>query len=231
MGQFAIRAKAIAISGFAAIVTAIIGIAPVWGTESANPSVPAGIYSYTVSHGRLGKIGDYTNVISHDGDRTIVETEVDITAKVLFLRVAREKAQRRQIWRDGRLIDYHSETGSGKDKAVTTGRAEGGKFLIEGPRGKVTAPAGVFPINPWNPDIIEAEVLMGEKNGTLHPVKRVESGEETITWNGDSIPTLHYKLIGHRDEEIWFDARGVAVKFSARYKGDAIIFTLNAPDP
>lgn len=212
----------------------------VLGSFAANPAsraeitppsqVPAGTYSYGVTHERLGHIGDYTNVISYDGDKTLVRTEVDISAKVLFLRVAREKAQRRQVWRNGRLTDYWSETGAGKDKAITTGRAEGGKFLIEGPRGKTVAPAGVFPINPWNPDIIEAEVLMGEKNGTLHPVKRVERSEEIITWNGADIPTLHYKLIGHRDEEIWFDERGVAVKFTARYKGDTITFTLKAPD-
>src|SRR5690606_23514548 len=79
--------------------------------------------------------------------------------------------------------------------------------------------------------IVNAPVLMGEKNGTLHPIEGVEESRETITLDGREIETRHFKLIGHRDEEIWFDERGVAVKFSTDYKGDSITFTLTRQEP
>lgn len=195
------------------------------------PIAPAGTYEYEVRHGSLGRIGSYTNEIRHQDGGTVVETEVDISAKVLFVRVAREKAERRQFWQDGRLVAYDSVTWSGSKESVTKGRAEGDRFVLEGPKGRVVGPAGLFPINPWSMAIVEAPVLMGEKNGTLHPIKGVEENRETITIDGREVETRHFKLIGHRDEEIWFDQRGVAVKFATDYKGDSITFTLTNWEP
>lgn len=206
-------------------------IAPGAAAERDFPVTPAGTYEYEVRHESLGKIGTYVNEISHEDGGIVVETEVDISAKILFVRVAREKAERRQFWKDGRLVSYKSVTRSGSKEAVTRGRAEGDRFILEGPRGRIEAPAGLFPINPWSMGIVRAPVLMGEKNGTLHPVKGVEERTETLTIDGRKVETRHFKLIGHRDEEIWFDERGVAVKFSADYKGDAITFTLTNWEP
>lgn len=195
------------------------------------PTAPAGTYEYEVRHGSLGRIGSYTNEIRHENGGTVVETEVDISAKVLFVRVAREKAERRQIWQDGRLVAYDSVTWSGSKESVTKGRAEGDRFVLEGPKGRVVGPAGLFPINPWSMAIVDAPVLMGEKNGTLHPIKDVEENRETIMIDGREVETRHFKLIGHRDEQIWFDQRGVAVRFATDYKGDSITFTLTNFEP
>src|SRR5690606_13076348 len=123
-------------------------IAPGVAAERDFPVTPAGTYEYEVRHESLGKIGTYVNEISHEDGGIVVETEVDISAKILFVRVAREKAERRQFWKDGRLVSYKSVTRSGSKEAVTRGRAEGDRFILEGPRGRIEAPAGLFPINP-----------------------------------------------------------------------------------
>lgn len=227
--KFSIRAALVLLAAVPAGVNAAPE-APTMGSADL-PAAPAGTYKYEVRHDSLGKIGSYINEIRHEAGGILVDTEVDISAKILFVRVAREKAERRQFWRDGRLMDYESTSWSGSKKVVTKGRAEGDQFILDGPKGRVVAPADVFPINPWSMSIIKASVLMGEKNGTLHPIDGVQENRETITVDGQEVETRHFKIIGHRDEQIWFDERGIALKFSTDYKGDSITFTLTDWEP
>ncbi|MEX1148365.1 MAG: DUF6134 family protein, partial [Sphingomonadales bacterium] len=192
------------------------------------PAVPGGTYEYTVHHARAGRVGTYSNTVTINGSETIVETDVNLRAKILFMTVAREQAERRQVWRDGRLVEFESVTRDKGDDRVTTGRAKGDSFVIEGGRGEqFVAPANVFPTNPWTMHILRAGTLMGEKNGTLHPIREIRMGTETIEFDSDVVETRYFKVSGDREKELWYDENGVPVRFTIMHGGDLVTFTLN----
>ncbi len=78
----------------------------------ARAEAPAGTYRYGIIHPSFGDIGVFTNMITRDGDRVIVATNLEVEVSLLFLVVHRVEAERTQIWRDGRLIGYDSRTTS-----------------------------------------------------------------------------------------------------------------------
>lgn len=191
------------------------------------PGVPAGVYEYTVRHERVGRIGSYTNTVTVNGDETIVETDVKIKAKVLFFTVAREEAERRQVWRHGRLVEFESRTKDGKKETHVTGRAEGDGFAVKGRDEDSVAPADVFPTNPWSMYLVRADVLMGEKSGALHPVQNLETRIETIDFHGESVEARYIMIHADRVQELWYDDRGVPIRFALDHSGDTVTFTLN----
>lgn len=212
-------------------IMAAVVLLPASLSAAGLPQPPAGTYDYTIRHSKIGKIGSYKNIISYQGDEAVVETEIDINAKILFIRVAQEKAERRQVWRNGRLQALESVTWAGKEKFVTSGRATPAGFVITGPSGEETTSASVFPTSPWSAAIVKATTLVNEKRGQTYSVTLTGNDSETVDVLGQKVETRHYKFSGHKDDELWFDARGVAVKFSLKNDGDTITFTLAGEQP
>ncbi len=97
----------------------------------------------------------------------MVEVANRIEVKVLFLTFYSFAADRVEIWRDGRMISYRSQTNDdGADIAVSA-VAKGGKLVIQNPGGRTEAPNGTFPSHPWNQKIIEQPLVMDSKSGSL----------------------------------------------------------------
>lgn len=200
-------------------------LATATGTAQAMP--PAGTYTYTVLHPDHGEIGTYTNTIRQNGDTVIVDTSVDIEVKLAFVPVFRLKADRREEWREGRLVEYSSVTRRNGEEIRVTGRANGNSFVIEGPNGTYTAPAGVFPTNPWTMDITKADMVMASESGRVFDATLAGGSEQTITIGDRQIPTTHFEVVADTRHDLWFDPQGRVVQFATRDDEDTISFVLS----
>jgi len=221
------------VRGFAVRVVAAV-VFPLlfgWVVPALAYEPPAGTVVYGIEHSKYGDIGTHSLTFSHDGADLIVAVNVRIRVKVLFITAHSVTANRRETWRAGRLVAYRSNTVENNRPTEVTAREEAGKLVIEGPEGKAEAAGPVFPTNPWNPEIVNAKLLMETGTGELLHVLVRPAGEEELAVAGRSVKARKYLISGDMARELWFDAAGNLLQFRFQRDGAMLTFKRRTPLP
>lgn len=195
-------------------------------TGGVHGDVPKKVYTYTVHHPTHGDIGTYQNSIVDNGAEVSVRNKIRVMVKVLLVVAHRESTDSHEVWRNGRLVSFSGVSEENGKKTVVTGEAEGSKFHVETPSGPKEAPAGVYPNNPWSKSILKASVLLGTKSGKLYHVHADAGVPREIKLGDKTVKTQYFKVDGDAKYELWFDDRGVPVKFAEIGENGLISFTL-----
>lgn len=205
----------------AAVLT--IGLA---GAAAVAQEAPSGTLLYGIHHEEHGDVGSHKVSFSQSGEDLMVEVENRITVKILFITAFRFEADRTELWRDGRLVSYRSQShDDGTDIAVRA-EAEGEVFVIEGPDGRIEAPGDIFPTHPWNIAGLEHSLLMDTKTGKPLEVTVTEAGEETIEAGGQSVLANKFLVSGDLERELWYGPDDTWLKMRFDKDGAKITFTL-----
>lgn len=186
----------------------------------------AAIYRYRAEHPTYGNIGTYTNDIQTRDGGVRVHTTVRIEVKVAFVTVYQLEADRHEQWRDGRLVDFSGTLKKNGEVTHVKGRAEGDSFVIDGPKGDITAPPGVWPANPWSTKILDATAVMSTATGRIAEPTITGRDAQTIVIDGKSVPTTHYRVLSIEPNDLWFDDSGRLVQFTTVEKDEVITLTL-----
>lgn len=206
--------------GWAALLLALAG-----GAAQANERV----FEYTIQHPVFGEIGTYTNHVKAAGDRTEVNTTVEVAVNVAGSLIYRQNATRHEKWSGERLVAFSSVTQTNEERLEVRGQAEGDDFVLTTPQGVVTAPAGVRPTNPWSLAIVKAEMLIAPMSGRLFRA-RITDREEILPGRDGRARTLRrYEIVGDKRQVVWFDEAGVPLAFRSEEGGVNIDFVLNLP--
>ena len=220
-----LRSASVKLAAFvAALGTACLLLPSAIG--SVQGDVPDRVFTYSVHHPIHGEIGSYTNHIKDTGDEVSVRNEIRIVVKILFAVAHAQNGDNTEVWRNGRLVSYQGVTKENGEEIKITGRADGKQFVIETPEGRVEAPAHVSPNNPWSMGILKASVLMGTKSGSLYRVQVTGGEKRTVKVGAREVETRYYKVDGDAQYELWFDDRGIPVKFTDRRENGLITFKL-----
>ena len=207
-------------------LAAALAVTLLIAAQPAAALPPPGTYTYTVRHSEHGDIGTYTNRVQRNGDSIAVDTSVRIQVKVAFVSVYRLEADRREEWRGGRLTSYSSVTRKNGEEIRVTGRAEGDKFVIDAPSGRITAPADVVPMNPWSMDITKADVVMASESGKIYDARLTGRNQMTLVLGDQQVPTQHFEVAADTKHELWFDPQGRVVQFATLDDGKKVSFVL-----
>jgi len=199
--------------------------------QAAPYEPPAGTVEFGIEHSKYGDIGTHRMTFSHDGADLIVAINLRIRVKLLFITVHSVVATRRETWREGRFVAYRSNTVENNRPTNVSAREEGGKFVIEGPKGRVAAEGPVFPTNPWNPDIVHATQVMETATGELLRVAVAPAGEDRVAVAGTAVAARKYVMSGDMARELWFDAAGNLLQFRFERDGATLTFTRKTPLP
>ncbi len=188
----------------------------------------AEVLRYTVKHSIYGDIGSYSNTVERSGDTTTVLTEAHLKVSVLGIVLHREDARRQERWRDGRLMFFHGVTTINGRELVVRGEAKGDGFVIDTPRGTVTAPADIRPANPWSANFLGSNTMMRVDNGAVEPVRISGGGETSVTVEGTKLPAREYDVEGRTRYSVWLsEPQQVPVKFTADDDSGTVTFTLS----
>jgi hypothetical protein len=199
--------------GFSTLVLAG-AVAVMAAAQPDIPDPPAGTYRYAVSHPMLGEIGTMTTTVRRAGDETEVATRLDIDARFMWMSMRRLTGERLEVWKGAtleRLVGHTEDNGS---LLRIEGHRRDGRFVIDGPSGRLEAPGDAVPGNPWSVRITRASAIIGTEHGTLTPVSVSDQGEEEIDLPGARGPMRHFSLRGASDGDVWFSRAGIAVKFN-----------------
>jgi hypothetical protein len=195
--------------------------ASAWAAEP-----PSGTVIYGIHHEKYGDIGTHRLTFSRSGEDLMVEVENKMKVKILFVTAFRYEAERRELWRDGKMVSYRSQTDDDGTPFAASAELKGDKLVIEGSEDSVEAPLGVFPTNPWNRQIVEQSLLMDTKTGELLKVKIDAAGEDTIEVRGASVKARKYVITGDLERELWFAEDGTWLQMRFDSDGSAVTFTL-----
>ena len=196
------------------------------GAHAEEMAAPVGTFVYQIHHQDRGDIGTLTIVSTHQNAERVYDQTLRIAVKAMFVTVYRQESDRKEVWRGDRMISYDANTNDDGKKSTIKGRAEGDKFVIDGPAGHISAPASVYPSNPFDPGIIHATLLMDTASGKLLHVKIAPGGQETITAGGGPVKAERYAVTGDMQRDLWFDSTGKLLKFSLKNDGALVTFTL-----
>ena len=95
-------------------VAAAIILAMAWAAQASAYEPPLGTVEYRINHSKYDEIGTHSLTFSRDGADVVVDVAVRIKVKLLFITAHSVAADRRETWRDGRLLAYQSRTKENK---------------------------------------------------------------------------------------------------------------------
>ena len=196
------------------------------GAAEGADAPPDGTYEYIVDHEILGEVGLHKYTFARRGDELIVSTKIRLAAKVLFVVVRRYTADRREVWRKGKLVSYDSVTDDDGKIMKVKARAAAGKLVIEGPGGRVERPGQALPAFIWTRDYVRQSLAMHAETGALKKIRGADAGEETIEIGRRKIKARKYVVSGGMKREVWYDQKGLWVKLRYVRDGDEIVVTL-----
>jgi hypothetical protein len=205
----------------AGILTVLLAGPAAWSQE-----VPVGTRLYGIHHEKHGDVGSHKVTFSRSGEDLMVQVENRIKVKVLFITAYRFEADRTELWRDGRLVSYRSETHDDGTDIEVSAEAQDGKLLIDGINGRVEAPGETFPSHPWNQDVLDRALIMDTKTGELKTVQVEAAGEDVIEAGGQSIAARKYVISGDMERELWYGPDGTWLQMRFEKDGSKITFTL-----
>jgi hypothetical protein len=198
----------------------------IFGTRAAATTH---VLTYNVEHPTYGIIGTYTNAISQHGDSVDVRTDLHIAVRAIGIPLYHQDATREERWQHHRLVDFQSSTDDNGTEILVSGRAEEGRFIIRSSsNGFLTAPAQVYPSNPWSPSLLRNGTMMSTKTGRVHPAVVTDTGEVNVTLGGRSMNVHQWFVDDEKHQVVWIDGRGVIVGFETQEKGQTIDFVLKS---
>ncbi len=203
------------------IITVLSASAPTWATGPAS-----GSHEYQVDHYALGDIGTHQYTFTHQGKDLIVTSKIRLRAKVLFVTVRRYMADRREVWRGGRLIAFESRTDDDGEIIEVTALAEGDKMVIDGPKGRVEAPGDIMPTSAWSVDFLKGGKMMDTETGKILSVTVADMGFETVDIGGKQIKARKFHIGGDLDRDLWYRQDGTWVKLRLTRNDDVIYVTM-----
>jgi hypothetical protein len=175
------------------------------------------------------EIGFHRFVFRRDGDRLVVEIEVQAQVRVLGITVFRFSQHATETWRGGRLVALDSVANNdGTNHVLRVHEGDGG-LIAEGDGRIIRHPADAIPTDLWHRGQLERRTLLHSLDGSAAPTTVRDLGERTIMVRGAPV-TAHGAFIDARPDyqrELWYDPSGQLVYVAMRGRdGSEVVYRL-----
>jgi hypothetical protein len=195
----------------------------VGSAEACQP--PESPAAFIINHETYGDIGTHVLTFSCEGEKLIVDTNVDVEVKILFVTAYQRQAHYREVWQGDRLIAYEARTNDDGDHYLTTARVDGDEMVIDGVEKGVRVPLDTVPSHPWNVDVIDRSLVFGQRDGRIRSV-HVEASETEAVMIGDkTIMAQKYIVGGDLERELLYGPDGAWLQWRLERGGKAITIT------
>ncbi len=213
---------------FTAAIVLLAVLGPTGRTLADGPI--EGTHTYRVLHDMIGDIGSHIYSFTRRGDELTVIAKVRIEAKILFITARRYFADRREIWRNGRLIELQSRTDDDGEISVVTAKANGKNIIVNGPNGRIEAPADIVTSSAWNIDFVlnkKKLTVLDIETGEILEIMVSDDGVEEIEANGGTVKARKFTLTGALNRTLWFGESGIWLKLRLNRGNDNISVVLH----
>ena len=154
--------------------------------------------------------GFHTITFQRDGRDLLVNVEVRIRVRLMFITVFDYRQSVRERWQDGHLVSFESETVDGDNIDKVRGAAIDGKFLVDSRRaGSVEMSADILPTTAfWRRDAVGHHRFLDAARGDFRDVKIKDLGWQHTEQAGRQEFLQRYHVASSRDFDVWYDSSG-----------------------
>ena len=181
-------------------------------------------------------IGSHEITFTENNDVLLVETNIDIEVKVLFISAYTFTHQSTETWINGNFtkIVAHSDFEDEREYFIK-GQDNNDSFLASGMDGKLELDKNILPSNFWNIDILKQKEIFDTQKGIVRIIEVEDLGYEKIEINGDRIKCKKFtfnassnpKDIGPFPEyTLWYNENDELMKFKFKNWKDKKIVTI-----
>jgi hypothetical protein len=184
------------------LICAVMVSAGLVASAQADPNV-ASINFVVMRNG--AQIGTDKISVGREGAETTVQNDTHVTVGFGMLTLYRYDQSETERWADGRLVAMDARTDDNGTEHNTSAKAEDGKLVIRADDKVREAPPTAVPMSLWNPVLVESEVALDPKDGSVQPMKVIDRGEENLLIQGKERPAHHYELVTKFPQDVWYD--------------------------
>lgn len=163
---------------------------------------------------------------SVSGQTVVVNIEIDLGARVLFLPVYSYKHRSKETWTDGVLTAISTTTDDDGKTFTVTGELKGNAFDVKGTEFTGAIPLPMAPTSYWDYGTLKKGTWMSTQSGQVLKVRVSPKGPETIKTRTGQIQANRYDASGDLEASLWYDARKRWVKSRFVVGGNTITYVL-----
>ncbi len=140
-------------------------------------------------------IGTHEILFSKKNKDLIIETNIDIKVKILFVTAYTFSHQSKEIWRNGNFIkiDGFSDFEDEREYFIK-GEIKDGYLFSSGMDGELKLDKNMIPSNFWNIEVMYQDEIFDTQKGIVRKLSVKESGEEIIKINNKKIDCIKFIL-------------------------------------
>ncbi|MEX0758915.1 MAG: DUF6134 family protein [Tistlia sp.] len=174
------------------------------------------------------EIGEHRVAFRAEADRLVVETYIEITAKVLFFTVFSLRHEAREVWQGGRLQAVVARTQSEGRSLEVAGEAVGDGFRVVGKDGPFLAAGHLLTSDAlWDSRIVEAARLIDVQHGGEIGLVTKRLGKASVeTPRGRIRATRHRIITPYYAGSLFYDEEQRWVKALVEFKGETLEYAL-----
>ena len=140
-------------------------------------------------------IGTHEISFFESNENLIIETNIDILVKILFVTAYTFSHQSKEIWKDGNFIkiEGYSEFEDEREYFIK-GEIKDGFLFASGMDGELKLDKNIIPSNFWNIDVMYQNEIFDTQKGIIRKLNVKESGKEIITINNKEVDCTKFIL-------------------------------------
>jgi len=169
-------------------------------------------------------------------DSIIVETNIDIKVKILFIPAYKFSHNSKETWIDDNLIKIEGYTDFEDEREYyIKGEDKDELFLASGMDGKLELDSNILSSNFWNINILKEKEIFDTQKGILRTIKVKNLGHETIIWEDKEIKCKKFTLNASSNPKdkgpfpeytLWYAENDELIKFKFKNWKDKKVVTL-----
>ena len=175
-------------------------------------------------------IGSHEIKFTENDDGLLVETNINIEVKILFITAYKFFHQSKEIWENGNFIKIngHSDFEDEREYFIE-GEVTDDFFVATGMDGELKLNKNLIPSNFWNQDVMYQNEIFDTQKGIVRKLDVEEIGMETIIINNTKIDCIKFILNATKhpkDKKIfpeytlWYSKNKELMKFKFRSTKD-----------
>jgi hypothetical protein len=189
--------------------------------EARALEMPAS-YRYRIHHEIFGDIGEHRMTVARAGDAIVVEHTAELAVEILRITAFHRRTRFREVWRDERLVEFDGLVEDNGEPFPVAAHADGDRLVVQGPAGRIEAPADTAPSEPSLEFAIEREWFFDSKTGALLNTAVTRAGREPLKVGERVVEATRYEIAGDLEQQVWFDDSGAWVQWRLWRQGAAI---------
>ena len=171
-------------------------------------------------------IGEHEILFSENNGNLIIETNIDIEVKILFIKAYEFFHKSKEIWKDGSFIkiDGYSDFEDEREYFIL-GEVKDDFLFASGMDGELKLDQNIIPSNFWNIDVMYQDEIFDTQKGIVRKLSVKQVDNEIITINNTKIDCTKFILNATRHPKdkdlfpeytLWYSKDKELMKFKFR---------------